>query len=149
MLRKLDPGRIGLLREYCLGRFGIGQERLENYKWYIGSKNRVYIGPEELERINPESIGICIFRLDRTPKPTTNFLQFFGRYITKNIIEIKRNEAIEYCNGKNLDPGPESDVDPGFVAVRYKNRFLGCGHWDGNMLKNQIPKSRFCKLRFL
>ncbi len=85
MLRKLDPGRIGLLREYCLGRFGIGQERLENYKWYIGSKNRVYIGPEELERINPESIGICIFRLDRTPKPTTNFLQFFGRYITKKL----------------------------------------------------------------
>lgn len=149
MLRKLDPERIDLLREYCLGRFGIEPERLENYKWYIGSKNRVYIGPDELERIRPESIGICIFRLNRTPKPTTNFLQLFGRYATKNVIDIQRDETIEYCNGKNLDLSSEPDVDPGFVAVRYKNRLLGCGHWDGKVLKNQIPKSRFCKLGFL
>ena len=51
MLRKLDPGRIDLLCEYSIGRFGIGPERLEKYKRYIGSKNSVYIGPEELERI--------------------------------------------------------------------------------------------------
>ena len=98
MLRMLDFERIRLIQEYCLERFGINQEKLENYRWYRGSKNRIYIGPEELKRIKPESIGLCVFRLDRTPKPTTNFLQLFGRYVTKNIIVLNDNETLNYCS---------------------------------------------------
>jgi hypothetical protein len=149
MLRMLDSERISLIQEYCLERFGINHEKLENYRWYIGSKNRIYIGPEELKRIKPESIGLCVFRLDKTPKPTTNFLQLFGRYITKNIIELDDNETINYCSGKDLNPERELDVVPGFVIMRHKDKFLGCGHWNGSLLKNQIPKSRFCKINFL
>ena len=99
MLRILDSERISLIQEYCLERFGINQEKLENYRWYVGSKNRIYIGPEELKRIKPESIGLCVFRLDKTPKPTTNFLQLFGKYVTKNIIELKPSLAILFIKG--------------------------------------------------
>ena len=149
MLRTLEIDRINLILGYCIERFGINNKTLENYNWYIGSKNRVYIGPKELERIKPESIGISVFRLDKTPKPTTNFLQLFGRYVTKNIIELDDNETINYCRGKDLNPEHELDVTPGFVIVRHKDRFLGCGHSNGMLLKNQIPKSRFCKINFL
>ena len=147
MLRRLDSERISLIQEYCLERFGINQEKLENYRWYRGSKNRIYIGPEELERIKPESIGLCVFRLDKTPKPTTNFLQLFGIQITKNIVELDSEETIEYCSGKNLSPN--LNIEPGFVTVKHRDRILGCGHWNGSLLKNQIPKSRFCKINFL
>ena len=147
MLKRLDSERIRLIQEYCLERFGINQEKLENYRWYRGSKNRIYIGPEELERIKPESIGLCVFRLDKTPKPTTNFLQLFGIHITKNIVEISSEETIEYCAGKNLNLN--LNTEPGFVIVKHRDRILGCGHWNGNLIKNQIPKSRFCKINFL
>ena len=147
MLRRLDSERISLIQEYCLERFGINQEKLENYRWYRGSKNRIFIGPEELERIKPESIGLCVFRLDKTPKPTTNFLQLFGIHITKNIVEISSEETIEYCAGKNLSLNLNTEL--GFVIVKHRDRILGCGHWNGNLIKNQIPKSRFCKINFL
>ena len=147
MLKALETDRINLILEYCMERFGINNKTFENYNWYIGSKNRIYIGPEELERIKPESIGLCVFRLDKTPKPTTNFLQLFGIHITKNIVEISSEETIEYCAGKNLSLN--LNTEPGFVIVKHRDRILGCGHWNGTLLKNQIPKSRFCKINFL
>ena len=105
------------------------------------------IGPEEIDRIIPESIGICIFRLNKTPKPTTNFLQLFGNEIDKNVVELNKKLTIDYCRGLNLEIN--SNVEPGFVIVKYKNITLGCGHWNGHLLKNQIPKSRFCQINFL
>ena len=147
MLTTLDSDKRAVILEYCYERFGIMETVFENYNWYIGSKNRIYIGPEEIERIAPESIGLCIFRLDKTPKPTTNFIQLFGKKITKNIISLDRNQTLDLCNGADLEI--ISNIDPGFVSIMYKNISLGCGHWNGDTLKNQIPKSRFCKINFL
>jgi len=133
--------------DYCKERFGLATNIFSDYKWYTGSKNRIFIGPEEIDRINPESIGICIFRLNKTPKPTTNFLQLFGNEIDKNVVELNKKLTIDYCRGLNLEIN--SNVEPGFVIVKYKNITLGCGHWNGHLLKNQIPKSRFCQINFL
>ncbi len=143
----LDSDRRTLILDYCYERFGITEIVFENYSWYIGSKNRIYIGPKEIERLKPESIGLCIFRLDKTPKPTTNFIQLFGKEITKNIISLDREQAVAFCGGSDLEV--VNDAEPGFVSINYKNISLGCGHWDGEILKNQIPKSRFCKINFL
>ena len=88
MLTLLDTTQKNIILEYCYERFSINDNEFAYYKWYLGSKNRIYIGPGEIERINPESIGLCIFRLDKTPKPTTNFIQLFGKKIKKNIKEI-------------------------------------------------------------
>ena len=147
MLTALDSNKRADILEYCYERFGIMETVFENYNWYIGSKNRIYIGPEEIERLVPESIGLCIFRLDKTPKPTTNFIQLFGKEITKNIISLDRNQTLAFCGGSDLEI--INNVEPGFVSINYKNISLGCGHWNGEILKNQIPKSRFCKINFL
>lgn len=147
MLTLLDVTKKNIILEYCSERFGINDNEFKHYKWYLGSKNRIYIGPEEIERINPESIGLCIFRLDKTPKPTTNFIQLFGKKINKNIIELDKGNTIEFCNGLNLEI--ETNNEPGFVSVNYTQIALGCGHWNGKILKNQMPKSKFCKINFL
>ena len=149
MLNKLSKDTRKIILDYCLERFGISKKYLDDYKWYIGSKNRIYIGPEELERIRPESIGLCIFRIDKTPKPTTNFIQLFGHLITKNVISIDTHEVIDFCGGKDLMPKNADDVELGFVAVKNRERSIGCGHWNGKLLRNQMPKSRFCKINFL
>ena len=149
MLTKLNKEGIELVMEYCLERFGISHGNLDDYIWYIGSKNRIYIGPSELERIRPESIGLCIFRIDKSPKPTTNFIQLFGHLITKNVIEINGKEVIDFCSGKDLKPKLVKGATSGFVAVKNGYRSIGCGHWNYTLLKNQMPKSKFCKINFL
>jgi len=147
MLTLLDTTQKNIILEYCYERFCITNNEFANYNWYIGSKNRIYIGPEEIERISPESIGLCIFRLDKTPKPTTNFIQLFGKKIKKNIIELDKKNTLKFCKGLNLEI--KSKNKPGFVSVNYNKVSLGCGHWNGKILKNQIPKSKFCKINFL
>ena len=59
------------------------------------------------------------------------------------------NSAIMVIDGNGSDLEIETDIEPGFVSIKYENISLGCGHWNGMMLKNQIPKSKFCKINFL
>ena len=147
MLKRIKENKKDEIISYCFERFGLAKENLKSYCWYEGSKNRVFIGPKEIERINPESIGLCIFRLDKTPKPTTNFIQLFGKKIVKNYIILNETETLEICKGNDLTK--EIDVEPGFVALKYNNISLGCAHWNGEIIKNQIPKSKFCNINFL
>ena len=147
MLGPLNTEKKETILNYCEERFGINRTIFDNYNWYMGSKNRIYIGPEEIERINPESIGLCIFRLDKTAKPTTNFIQLFSKEITKNMINLEKKDAKDFCNGLDLNISPETDI--GFVCVKYEGMGLGCAHWNGVLLRNQVPKSRFCKINFI
>jgi|TARA_B110000263_G_scaffold105511_1_gene92148 hypothetical protein len=150
MLTPLEEEKRQLVSDYCVERFGINSKIWEKYSWYSGSKNKIYIANTlELERIIPESKGICVFRLDKSPKPTTNFLQLFGKYITKNYVEINNENTIKYCRGDDLILENSEALIPGFMLIANKNRFLGCGHWNGELLKNQLPKSKFCKINFL
>ena len=76
MLKSLLKEKKHLIQDYCIERFGMDSEIWNDYKWYSGSKNKIYLANTlDIERIIPESKGICIFRLDKSPKPTTNFLQ--------------------------------------------------------------------------
>ena len=90
MLTSLNLEKKTEILDYCKERFDISKKIFDDYNWYLGSKNRIYIGPNEIDRINPESIGICVFRLNKTPKPTTNFLQLFGNQIYKNVIALNK-----------------------------------------------------------
>ena len=150
MLKPLVKEKKELIQEYCVERFGMDSEIWNNYKWYAGSKNKIYLANAlDIERIIPESKGICIFRLDKSPKPTTNFLQLFGKYISKNYIEINNKNTINYCKGADLILESNKAIVPGFVLITNNKRFLGCGHWNGKLLKNQLPKSKFCNINFL
>ena len=150
MLKVLEKEKKQIILDYCIERFGIDSKIWKEYGWYSGSKNKIYLANTlDLERIIPESKGICIFRLDKSPKPTTNFLQLFGKYITKNYVEINNDNTIKYCRGEDLILENITSIIPGFVLINNNKRFLGCGHWNGKLLKNQLPKSKFCKINFL
>ncbi len=147
MLKIIEENKKNEIIKYCFERFGLKQENLESYHWYEGSKNRIFIGPRKVNRINPESIGLCIFRLDKTPKPTTNFIQLFGKSIKKNYIILTKTETLKICKGEDLRN--KIEIEPGFIALKYNDMSLGCAHWNGKVIKNQIPKSKFCNINFL
>jgi len=150
MLIKLNDKKKRLISEYCEERFGMPKKLLLNFELYEGSKNKIYLIKKIPKiRIKPESAGLCIFRLDKTPKPTTNFLQLFGNTITKNIFELKGNELIDFCSGNDLNINTkELSLEPGFIAVKYKRTIVGCAHYNMKILKNQLPKSRHCKINY-
>ena len=150
MLKLLNTDKSLLLIEYCVERFGMNNKIFEQYKLYEGSKKKVYIVNKLNDlKFNPESSGLCIFRFDKTPKPTTNFLQLFGLKIKKNVLDISELNLIEYCNGNDLKISiEENTIEPGFIAIRYNGNIIGCAHWNKNIVKNQLPKSRRCKINY-
>ena len=150
MLVLLKKEKKEMLIEYCEERFGISKVIFENYQLYEGSKNKIYLIKELLElRFIPESSGLCIFRFDKTPKPTTNFLQLFSADISKNILDIGKKDLINYCKGNDLQVHSSSNkIEPGFIAIRYNNSIVGCAHWNKITVRNQLPKSRRFKINY-
>tara|TARA_B100000579_G_scaffold67004_1_gene50111 strand:- start:2152 stop:2607 length:456 start_codon:yes stop_codon:yes gene_type:complete len=150
MLVLLKKEKKEMLIEYCVERFGISKVIFENYQLYEGSKNKIYLIKELLKlRFIPESSGLCIFRFDKTPKPTTNFLQLFSADISKNVLDIGEKDLINYCKGNDLQVHSGSNkIEPGFIAIRYNNSIVGCAHWNKITVRNQLPKSRRCKINY-
>ena len=64
MLKSLKQDKIELIIKYCKERFGIKNEILSIYNWYLGSKNRIYITTtKEIKRIKPEKLfNLKVFR---------------------------------------------------------------------------------------
>ena len=150
MLVLLKKEKKEMLIEYCEERFGISKVIFENYQLYEGSKNKIYLIKELLElRFIPESSGLCIFRFDKTPKPTTNFLQLFSADISKNVLDISEKDLINYCKGNDLQLHSGSNkIELGFIAIRFNNNIVGCAHWNKITVRNQLPKSRRCKINY-
>ena len=126
MLKLLNSNKTKLLLEYCVKRFDMADNIFKGYKLYEGSKNKIYLVQKMANlRFIPESSGLCIFRFDKTPKPTTNFLQLFGSKIKRNILDLNKFELREYCKGKDLESEiVTSNLEPGFIAIRYKKTII-------------------------
>ena len=69
--------------------------------------------------------------------------------MNKNFLEINNEDTIKYCRGEDLVLENSNSIIPGFVLITNNERYLGCCHWNGEVLKNQLPKSKFCKINFL
>jgi NOL1/NOP2/fmu family ribosome biogenesis protein len=93
------------------------------------------------------SIGIVGFRISRIEdkmilKPTTNFIQLFGKEFKKKIYELDNWEEVKlFVNGKNLEIKEKCDLR-GYVVVKYEEHYLGCGRIEGKTLRNLVPKDR-------
>lgn len=68
--------------------------------------------------------------------------QIFKNQITKNIIEINKEEMNTWMHGSEILK--ETRIK-GFVAIKYKNDMLGCGKASKEKITNFIPKSRRLK----
>ncbi len=64
--------------------------------------------------------------------------QLVGPKAKKNIIELNDVEAEEWLRGYAL----EKKAQKGYVLLRYKNHFLGCGKSNGERIWNNVPKER-------
>ena len=133
--------------KYLRDRFGISKRIFSDYSFIVRGE-KIWIAfkdvlEKDLEGLNIESVGLLFgryFEKQKRFKPTTNALQIFGRYATKNIVELDEKEKDRYIRGYDLEK--KLNLEEGYVIVKFKNDVLGCGLYREGKIKNQIPKAR-------
>lgn len=128
------------LVNYFSERFGVDGEFWNDFKVYKKSGD-LWICSEDV-RIRESFVagGIRALRLwDSRVKPTTYILQFLEDQINKNIVKLDSKDLERLVfKRKKLD----SNLSPGYVAMEFRGKIIGCGLIDSNGLHTQIPKGR-------
>jgi NOL1/NOP2/fmu family ribosome biogenesis protein len=124
-------------------RFGIPEEVFSN--WKIVEAGDLWIMSEEAFKFpikNFSRKGIRLVRVYRDGyKLTTAGIQIFGKYATKNVLEISPEQVKDYLEGKDLSVG-SCNVENGQVIIKYGDDYLGSGLYVNGKVKNQLPKGR-------
>jgi NOL1/NOP2/fmu family ribosome biogenesis protein len=95
----------------------------------------------DLPALSYEAIGMRIMNCkDRPWKPTTSALQVFGRFASRNIMDLLSDEARIFLEGGSQPI--ESGCEAGYVVVFYRGDILGCGLYSHDILVSQMPKER-------
>ncbi len=130
------------LKEVCK-RFGI--ELSVFNEWALVDKGDIWVMSKETEKFPIKRglrSGIRLIRVYKDGyKLTTAGIQLFGKFATKNIVEISPQQAKDYLAGKDIYT-QASKVESGQVIVRCGNDYLGSGLYKDGKIKNQLPKGR-------
>ncbi|MCF7910099.1 hypothetical protein K9L16_00310 [Candidatus Pacearchaeota archaeon] len=127
-----------------------GRERLFLFQ---GSLNQKTI--QNLEKTIPiERAGIYFAKIIEDRKSNQIFVrlsiegtQIMKNQITKNIFTLPNPEAFEsWMQGNEISSPPPKELR-GFVIMKYKNHYIGCGKASAEKISNFIPKNRRLKNR--
>ena len=133
------------LLERIKEQFGIEELKLDY--GFIQNKDKIYLISKDLAKINYKElrindIGLYFCNLEKNGiRMTIEGSQLIGKNATKNVVEISDEELRYWFNGENL---VRKDVS-GFVLIKNKNDFLGCGYAKEGIIINYIPKERRAK----
>lgn len=163
MIGAVDPSDRDRVVEALADRFGIDRALLESFSFYAPADERVVAGPPEVpEPLDPVIGGLAVARLHGQVKPTTDFLQAYGRHVTRNAVVLGREAARAFVAREDLavdrddvDIGAgedEEETTDGWVLVRYRDDRdgrvfeLGCGLLKEGTLRSVVPKGRSVEL---
>ena len=104
------------------------------------------INPEVLKLnikdLNVENLGLYFARWDGDEvRLSIEGSQIVGKRATKNVLELTEDEAEKWLKGQNVEVGKRS-VEDGFVILRFKDDFLGCGRYKDGRIVSFVPKWR-------
>ncbi len=130
-------------------RFGI--DSIPN-EYVLINRGDIWIASRDVlnvdERIKFNRIGIRLIRVFKDGfKLTTSGAQIIGNLAKKNVLEISNeNDVLRFLSGEDIH-SKFNELEKGQVIVKFNNDILGIALYDGEKLKNQIPKSKRIKLR--
>jgi len=145
--RELDrrPTRAEVL-DWWDERFGIDPAFFEGYTFWEKGKGKVWAFRADVDSpVRVESLGMSVLRTRGEHwKPTTNAAQRFGKYATKNVVELSRQAAETFVAGE--DQPLDWDGDWGYLVAAHDiagtTEPLGVGLYLHGELRSQIPKGR-------
>ena len=116
-----------------------------HYVFLLSEKNKIYIVNKEIEKIDlsklrVNSYGLYIAELrDNKIRLSIEGSQLIGAKSDKNILELDDKNAREWLKGYDID---YDGGLKGFVIIKNKNDFLGCGKVANGKILNYVPKIR-------
>ncbi len=139
ILSKTDIKKISRQLDKQFGTGGLDQ----SYSYLKTSKNKIFVVNKDISRINLtdfniNTVGLYIAKEEIDGiRLSIEGSQFLGPKATKNILVLEDPE--NWLKGQNIDI--KTDLK-GYVVVKYKGDFLGCGRVTKTKLQNFIPKTR-------
>lgn len=130
---------------YWSDRFGVPPNAFAGLRFLIRGKNVWAVADlagleDALVSLKVEAAGLPLLRRQkRMWKPTTAALLLLDGRITKNVVDLTQEQLHPFLRGEIL-AGPLV-VEPGYVAVHYGEKMLGCGLYGKAGLKSQLPQA--------
>lgn len=131
---------------YFHDRFGIPVQTFESYTFWEKGKGKIWAFHGAMPSpIRVEALGIHLLRTRQLFwKPTTDGMQVFGDYATKNTIVVAPDGAAAFWNGESQSVN--ANADDGYVIVTQELLetpvTLGVGLYLDGELRSVVPKSR-------
>lgn len=134
----MDGGEVA---EMMGSRFGMPPEAFEGVSFFLRGRNVWAFSLPQVPDLDFEAVGLRFLSVrGRVPKPTTYALQLFGRFATKNAVDLSDGEARRFIAGKRQSL--VADLEDGYVVVSHRGDVLGCGLYSRGELISQLPKER-------
>lgn len=93
-----------------------------------------------------ETQGIrCLRDTGRGLKPTTYILQLLEEHLERNVVEVDREELIKLLERREMIE--RQMKQEGYVALRFRQRIIGCGYYKDQKVSSRIPKGRSGELK--
>ena len=150
MKKKLSRKEKESMLSYVRERFGLDKSVLKGLALFK-TQRKIYITTQDCLNDplfgRAETAGLAFLRPNKVLKPTTDFLQVFGKHATKNYVELSKEDAERFMRGEELDAREE--LNQGYIIIRYKGHILGCASFKEGTLKNQLPRSRRSRVKEL
>ena len=119
-------------------------EKLD-YVFLMSSKNKIYLVNKNIERIDLEklridAIGLYFGELNREElRLSIEGSQMIGVKSNKNVVELDKKEAELWSMGNDLK---KELLVHGFIILKHKKDFIGCGKYKEGRIFNYVPKER-------
>ncbi|MBD3203984.1 hypothetical protein GF327_06800 [Candidatus Woesearchaeota archaeon] len=115
------------------------------YAVFMNRKNKIYlinkdIGNIKFDKLRIDALGLYFGEVNvGKVRFSIEGSQIIGEIAEKNVLELDDKQSRDWMSGIDLDV--KTDME-GFVIVKNKEDFLGCGKVVDSKLLNYVPKTR-------
>lgn len=119
-----------------------------DYAFLLSERERVYVVNRDIlmidiSKVRMNSLGIYFGEWKNNElRLSIEGSQIIGPFAKKNVVELDEEEMLKWFKGEDFK---KETTAQGFVIVKHKNDFLGCGKIKEGTLLNFVPKVRRVK----
>jgi len=137
----LDGEELEKLKKRLFDRYGITEIP---YVILRSGKRKYRAATKEAAKIRKAQL-VGIYVLKETPfglMLSIEGTQLFGPLARKNVFEIPQGMVKRWMHGEDIEVGSKGELKRGLVIIRSGNLYLGSGLYDGQRIRNLLPKAR-------
>ncbi|MDY6770870.1 MAG: hypothetical protein SV186_02825 [Candidatus Nanohaloarchaea archaeon] len=127
-------------RDYFADRFGVDEDAWDGYGFHERGGD-IWLVSDDVE-LREEFVAVGIRLLRDTGiglKPTTYGLQVLADELQDRVVDLDEAELERLVFDRET---LATELDGGYVALRFRGRIIGCGLVSSRGLETQIPKGR-------